>query len=756
MGSKRASLLQYLCILILIYSFGFSAVAANDDHNKLQNYIVFVRPATDVNTSVLENTEKWHNSLLSTVLKDSSASRLIYSYNTVVNGFAAKLTEEEVQELLKHPWCVRAILANNRYKLTTTQTPKFLNLRGRGGLWRRTKNMGEGMIIGIIDSGIWPDHPSFSGKGMPKPPAKWKGHCDFKTKFCNNKLIGAKSFLRAGAEEQKHIPPFDTGSHGTHTASTAAGAFVKNISVFGNAMGLASGMAPRAHIAVYRVCRNEISCEQPDILRAIEEAVRDGCDVLSISLGGYSTPFYDDPISIGGFTASLKGVFVSTAAGNEGPLPFTLSNDAPWLLTVAASTINRRFVSTVKLGNGLQLDGESVYQPDINIWMPKMFPLVYLGKARDIKSGQCLKLDRKQVNGKIVICDRGGSDRIQKGLQVSDAGGVGMILVNYKEDGYDTIQDKYEVLPASNINYFDGEKLKKYIRSTNNPVATLIFKGVVMDNIRSPSIANFSSRGPSKQNSFILKPDITGPGVNILAGVPPVKAKEKTYYFDLMSGTSMACPHLSGIAALIKKAHPTWSPAAIKSAIMTTAYWQSLDRKPMTNGNHLQANAYDMGAGHVDPSKALNPGLVYDIHIKEYVPYLCGLGYSDDKIRVITHPLPPVKCAKTKAIPQEQLNYPSMVVPLSTGNAVIYRTVTNVGHEKDSYKAKINVPRGVSATVIPETLNFTRVYEKKTFKIVFKWVGGNKVNSFGDLNWISKRHVVRSPIVLHLAAETLA
>ncbi|KAJ4733782.1 Subtilisin-like serine protease [Rhynchospora pubera] len=755
MGFKRASLLQYLCILIIIYSFNFSAVAANDDRNKLQNYIVFLRPATDINTFVLENAEKWHNSLLSTVFKNSSASRLIYSYNTVVNGFAARLTEVEAQELLKHPWCVRVILANNRYKLTTTQTPKFLKLRGYNGLWRRTKNMGEGMIIGIIDTGIWPDHPSFSGKGMPNPPSKWKGHCDFKAKFCNNKLIGAKSFLRAGAEEQKHIPPFDTVGHGTHTASTAAGAFVKNASVSGNAMGLASGMAPRAHIAVYRVCTEE-RCEEPDILRAIEEAVKDGCDVLSISLGDALKPFYNDPISIAGFTASHMGVFVSTSAGNDGPLPYTVSNDAPWLLTVAASTIRRRFFdSTIKLGNGLQLDGESKYQP--NSWVPKMFPLVYLGKVSNIKSGQCLNgtLDQKQVNGKIVICDRGGSTRLGKGLEVRNAGGVGMILVNSKKDGYDTIPDKH-VLPASNINYFDGEKLKKYIRSTKDPVATLVFKGVVMDNMRSHSIANFSSRGPSRRNAFILKPDIAGPGVNILAAVPPTKVEGEISHFAIKSGTSMACPHLSGIAALIKKAHPTWSPAAIKSAIMTTAYWQSLDRKTMTNRNYLRPNAYDMGAGHVDPSKALNPGLVYDIHIQDYVGYLCGLGYSDDKIGVIIQPLPPVKCAKTKAIPQEQLNYPSIVVPLSTGNAVIYRTVTNVGDEKDSYKAKIKVPKGVSATVIPDTLNFTRVYEKKTFKIVFKWVGGSKANGFGDLKLISKRHVVRSPIVLQLAAQTLA
>ncbi|KAF3340035.1 subtilisin-like protease [Carex littledalei] len=581
---------------------------------------------------------------------------------------------------------------------------------------------------------------------MPRPPAKWKGHCDFNATFCNNKLIGAKSFLKAGAEELKHIPPFDFGSHGTHTASTAAGAIVKNMSFYGHAMGSASGMAPKAHIAVYRVC-TEDGCEEADILKGIEEAVKDGCDVLSISLGGVSKPFYNDAIAIGGFTANLKGVFVSTAASNEGPLPSTLSNEAPWLLTVAASTINRRFISTVKLGNGIQLDGESIYQP--NNWMLKMFPLVYLGKISKVETGQCLNgtLSKNQVSGKIVVCDRGGSTRIEKGQVVQNAGGVGMILVNSEKDGYDTIADKH-VLPASDVTYFDGEKIKNYIQSTKNPVTTFIFKGVVMNNLWSPSIASFSSRGPNRQSSLILKPDITGPGVNILAAVPPKVVEGEIFRFALMSGTSMACPHLSGLAALIKKTHPNWSPAAIKSAIMTTAYTTALNRKPITNGSYLLANAFDMGAGHVDPNKALDPGLVYDTNPKEYIHYLCGLGYGDYEIQALIQPLPPVKCAEIKAIPQEQLNYPSIVVPLSNGMQVIYRTVTNVGDEKDTYTASIKVPRGVSATVLPDTLNFTRVYEKKTFKIVFKWAGGKKENSFGDLKWVSNSHVVRIPIAI--------
>ncbi|KAF3340033.1 subtilisin-like protease SDD1 [Carex littledalei] len=743
MDSKRSSLLLSLYIPILIFSLATIAVS-NNDGNKLQNYMVFVRPASHITSS----SETWHNSLLFSVCKVSGPSRLIYSFSTVVNGFAARLTEEEVQVMSKQPWFLRAVLANNRYKLMTTQTPNFLKLSGSHGLWKKTKNEGEGVIIGLIDTGVSPGHPSFDDSGMPAPPAKWKGHCDFNATFCNNKLIGAKSFLKAGAEAQNHIAPVDDIGHGTHTASTAAGAFVGNTSLFGMPMGLASGVAPRAHIAAYQVCAS-YGCQEVDILKGIEEAVKDGCDVISLSLGSKSRPFYNDSLAIGTFAAIVKGIFVSTAAGNYGPEPYSLSNEAPWLLTVAATTINRRFVSTVKLGNGHRFDGESLYQP--KNWTAKEFPIVYFGKKNGSDlAGLCMDLDEKQVRGKIVICDRGQSARLEKGLAVQKAGGVGMILVNYKEDKFETIPDAH-FLPASDVTYSYGQKIKKYLRKTKNPVATFIFRGVVLDDKWSPSVAPFSSRGPSLQGALVLKPDVAGPGVNIFAAVPPLVDQVETMQFFIMSGTSMACPHLSGIAALIKHAHPNWSPAAIKSAIMTTAYVKALNGKQITNEHYIPANVFEMGAGHVDPKKALNPGLVYDITPEEYIWYLCGLGYNDDQIETIIHPVPRVKCAEIKAIPQEQLNLPSIGVPSSNGTVVIYRTVTNVGKAPATYTALINVPRGVSATVEPAVLHFSRVNESKKFKIEFKWDGIiDTNNTFGDLKWVSAGHVVRSTIALQI------
>ncbi|KAJ3669508.1 hypothetical protein LUZ60_011458 [Juncus effusus] len=738
-------------ILLPLYIFIFllasiSTVVADDHQNRIQNYVIFVRDTSDVDISNSENAKTWHISLLSTIIKDSVNSRFIYSYNKIANGFAARLTKEEVEKMSQKPWFARAVLANRPYKLMTTYTPEFLHLSGPKGIWKSTKNMGEGIIIGVIDSGISPGHPSFDDKDMPPPSAKWKGHCDFNRTVCNNKLIGAKSFLNAGAEEQRHVSPFDTIDHGTHTASIAAGAFVDTTSMLGNAMGLASGMAPRAHIAVYRVCTLDGGCQPADMFKAMEAAVNDGCDVLSLSLGVKSEPFYDDFIAMGGFYAILKGVFVSTAAGNMGPFPGTILNEAPWLLTVAASTTDRKYKSIIQLGNGSQIEGESAYQP--KNWKNKMFPLVYYG-GNDISCSDGM-LDKKNVRGKIVLCDSDGTDIIGQGEGVLMAGGVGVIITVFQSDGYIMIVED-TVLPTSQISYNDGEKLKKYISSTKNPVATFLFR-TTKRNHWSPSIARFSSRGPSFQSNLrlISKPDIVGPGVGIIAAIPPRFRKEKKIQFGIMSGTSMSCPHLSGIAALVKNVHSNWSPAAIKSAIMTTAYTTDLDGKPISDEWHHPVDTYALGAGHVDAEKALDPGLIYDIKPEDYIQYLCGLGYNDSAVSQIIFPAPSIKCSKLKAISQEQLNYPSIsVYHQVNGTTVIYRTVTNVGEAKSTYKSIVNVPKGVSVNVQPPILHFNKVNEMKGFKIIFKWTG-SKIRKWasGELKWVSNKHTVRSSIAI--------
>ncbi|URD78615.1 subtilisin-like protease [Musa troglodytarum] len=439
--------------------------------------------------------------------------------------------------------------------------------------------------------------------------------------------------------------PIDYDGHGTHTSTTAAGAFVKGANANGNAKGVASGMAPRAHIAAYKVCYGD-ECQGHDILAGMDAAVDDGVDVLSLSLGS-------NPVAQGGFKAINKGVFVSCSAGNTGPNRGTVTNDAPWLLTVGASTTDRSFLSTVKLGDGQELDGESLSQP--RDFESKMLPLVYPGHA----------------------------------------------------------------------------------------TATIIFKGTVMHTPHSPAMASFSSRGPSQITPGILKPDITGPGVNILAAW--------TSAFEVFSGTSMSCPHLSGVAALIKKAHPDWSPAAIKSAIMTTAYATDNSRGPILDERRLPADLFAVGAGHVDPPKAMDPGLVYDLTPQDYIPYLCGL-YANNHVRAIVGG--PVNCSSVKSISEAELNYPSISVKLPAihSTPVSYtRTVTNVGAPRSTYRAMVDVPEGVSARVDPTTLSFEKVDEKKSFSITFRRRGGRRQGAVeGQLRWVSTKHVVRSPISIIL------
>ncbi|KAJ3695363.1 hypothetical protein LUZ60_000740 [Juncus effusus] len=744
----------FLYLSFVFYSFT-SIGLAQTGQNKLQNYIIIVDKTRDANSSTIKDVESWHLSLLSKVCKESATSRLIYSYNSAVNGFAARLTQQEVQSLSNHQWFVRAILDNKSYKLATTHTPQFLGLRGSNGVWNHS-NMGEGIIIGVIDSGIYPDHPSFNDDGMPPPPAKWKGHCDFNASLCNNKLIGAKSFFKAGMEEKMHVPPFDVIGHGTHTASTAAGSFVKNAKFKGTSMGMASGVAPRAHLAIYRVC-TEDSCTMIDTMKGIEEAVNDGVDVISLSIASSETvDLFEEATSIAGYYAMMKGVFVSCAAGNNGATPTLfsptlLSNVAPWVLTVAASTMDRQInTSVVKLGNTLQLNGVSSYQP--KNWKKQMLPLVYLGSNGSIEAGLCQNgtLDAKIVHGKVVVCDRGSNGRVEKGQNVLKAGGAGMILVNSKEYQYSITSDDH-VLPASHLSFKDGETVKEYIQTTKNPTATFLFKGIATYIPWAPMIAEFSSRGPNAISPLLMKPDITGPGVDVLAAVPPNYEGGKNVQFEFMSGTSMSTPHLSGIAAIIKKAHPDWSPAAIKSAIMTTAYTKTLADRPIGDQKTRKpVTPYDMGAGHVDPIKALDPGLIYDLKPEDYIPYLCSLRYNNSMVSMIVHPAPPVDCARVKIVPQEQLNYPSLSFPLKANRKIsIRRVVTNVGEKNAKYTSQLSLPKGLSAQVIPKTLQFTSLGQKKSYRVVIKWFGGPlKHMQDGELKWVSNKHIVRSPITL--------
>lgn len=557
--------------------------------------------------------------------------------------------------------------------------------------------------------------------------------------------------------------------HGTHTASTAAGRHVNHASFLGFAHGVATGVAPKARIAVYKVCGAQ-GCASSDILDGIDSAVEDGVDVISASLGGDPMPYYQDPIAIGSFGAIEKGILFSASAGNAGPDSRTAINLAPWITTVGASTIDRKFPADLVLGDGRIITGSSLFQGRTGRAKDKYVPLVYAGNAlikqrHRASSSDCLPktLDPDVVRGKIVVCDRGGGSRVGKSVVVKEAGGVGVVVANMEDLGEGLLADAY-MNPGLAITQSARSTVLEYIRSSKNPRATLRFNGTTQVGVGpAPAIACFSSRGPNVLSPHVLKPDLVAPGVNILAAWPDglspteLSADPRRTAFNIMSGTSMSCPHVSGVAALLKGAHPNWSPAMIKSAMMTAAYTHDHDGKVLRDEKDFNvSNAFGMGAGHVDPEKAVDPGLVYDITVDDYLHFLCASGYNSKQIKVIARRQ--VNCSKTHQHNLWDLNYPAIVVTLgasspSKSEVVVKRTVTHVSDGASTYTVKITNPKGAIVTVDQGKMVFKKKGQKHTYtvRILAEKVGlllAGNLSEFGHLTWTDGKHQVTSPIVV--------
>uniref|UniRef100_M1BBG6 Subtilisin-like protease n=1 Tax=Solanum tuberosum TaxID=4113 RepID=M1BBG6_SOLTU len=741
MMAQYSSILTIIVLICVLFSFTTNATKQNNS----QIYIVHCQFPDGEMSTRYQDLESWYLSFLPATTSDSSreAPRLIYSYRNVLTGFAAKLSPEDIKEMEKMEGFVSA-RPDEILNLHTTHSVNFMGLQQNMGFWNDS-NYGKGVIIGVIDGGIFPDHPSFSDDGMPPPPAKWKGKCEFNVTKCNNKLIGARVFPNSG------IDPWDEDGHGTHTASTAAGCFVPGANIFGNANGTAAGVAPLSHVAVYKACSAGF-CSGSDILAAMDMAIEDGVDILSISLGSLSNAFYRNSVALGAFSATKKGIFVSCSGGNSGPYSFSMSNEAPWILTVGASTIDRKIKATVVLGNNQEFDGESALQP--HDFPPTLLPLAYPGSnASDSDAKYCTpaSLNNTNVMGKIVFCESGKITRADKGIAVKAAGGAAMIFMNREAMANTTLAEAY-VLPTTYVGYADGLKIKEYIDSTPTPTATIVFKGTIIGDDRAPVVAAFSSRGPSYASPGILKPDIIGPGVNILAAwhISLDNNTNTNSRFNMISGTSMSCPHLSGVAALLKSVHPDWSPAAIKSAIMTTADVLNLRSNLIEDETYLPANVFATGAGHVNPSKANDPGLIYDIDPAVYLPYLCGLNYTDTQVGFFFPGK--VNCSEVTSISDGQLNYPSFSIQVRVNSSaqVYSRTVMNVGQANSTYRVEIDSPPGLDVKVEPTTLVFSEVKQALSYQVTFTPLDTIPNTTFnqGSLRWISEKHIVRSPIAV--------
>ncbi|KAI3980140.1 hypothetical protein MKX01_033281 [Papaver californicum] len=764
MASSSSSLpwVSFIFFFSCFFLFSFSLA-------EKKTYIVHMNH--NLKPTTYSSSNEWYTAHLQYFTSESETS-LLYTYDTVYNGFAVSLESEQADSLRKSD-SVLGVYEDTVYQLHTTRTPEFLGLNTGLGLWtghstRDLENASNDVIVGVLDTGVWPESESFSDTGMPPVPARWKGKCesgvDFKASSCNKKLIGARSFSKGfrmaiGGEGVSKKPkenetPRDRDGHGTHTASTAAGSNVVNASLLGYAKGTARGMATSARVAAYKVCWST-GCFGSDILAAMDKAIIDGVDVLSMSLGGGSSPYYRDTIAIGAFSAMEKGIFVSCSAGNSGPGRATLANVAPWIMTVGAGTLDRDFPAYAVLGNKIKYSGVSLYSGS---GMGKK-PLSLVYSKENGTSNLCLpgSLEPSQVKGKVVLCDRGINARVEKGAVVRDAGGIGMILANTAASGEELVADSH-LLPAVAVGRKVGDQIRAYVRSTSNPTAVLSFGGTVLNIHPSPVVAAFSSRGPNVVTPQILKPDLIGPGVNILAawsesvGPTGLSRDTRKTQFNIMSGTSMSCPHISGVAALLKAAHPDWSPSAMKSALMTTAYTTDNTRSPLkdaTDGS--KSSPWAHGSGHVDPQKALNPGLVYDITTEDYIAFLCGLDYTINQVQAVVKRAN-VTCAK-KFKDVGELNYPSFSVLFGGNKTVRYsRELTNVGPARAIYDVVIGGPKNVGVSVRPKQLTFRQVGEKKRFVVTF--VGkkgrmskkGTSGDSFGEIVWSSKQHQVRTPV----------
>ncbi|KAM0935452.1 putative tripeptidyl-peptidase II [Dioscorea sansibarensis] len=730
----------------------------NGGNSSSETKVYIIHVAEPNNTEFLHFTdrENWYKSFLPNTSLDSGDPRLLYSYHHVITGFAAKLTEDELEAVESREGFVYA-QQDQAHILHTTNTPTYLKLHQDWDydLWA-SASFGAGKIIGVIDSGIDPDHPSFKDNGMPQQPQQpvWNGQCFWPNK-CNRKLIGIRAFRHGWTPD-----PYDRNGHGTHVASTAAGNFVDDANVLGEANGRASGMAPLAHLAIYKVLYNHNGKTvgmSADILAAIDWAIRDGVHILQMSLGAVSLQMFHNPVAIGSFAAMKQGIVPCAAAANEGPSPKKIANDAPWILTVGASSTDRRILTTVSLGDGTQFEGEGGYQPDN--FTPDQLPLVYPGaddsgttKQKDNRLVCNVNLKAYDVKGKLVVCWKAIFDPVAIGEKVKKAGGAGMILINTWMAGNTTSPEPH-VLPVANVGFDVGKQIVSYLNSTANATASIILNGTQLGVKPSPAVASFSSRGPSKMNYGIIKPDIIAPGVNILAAWPgrvgpsPTGSYSK---FKFLSGTSMATPHVSGIVALLMNLYPSWSPSRIKSALMTTAYTLDSNGEPIKDEYSGNANVYAMGSGHVDPLAATNPGLVYDLQYYNYVHYLCGTGMADYQVSAIVRVA--ASCSQINGIPVEQLNYPSFSVKLGTGNPVtVTRIVTNVGDADSAYQVEFDEPEGVNIAVNPTTLQFSQKEESLKFEVKFTVDGVPPpagMTREGQLSWVSPTNVVRSPILV--------
>lgn len=676
-------------------------------------------------------------------------------FTTAVNAFVAELSSDQVLSLTADP---RVLAVSKDEQLSPDySSTEFLGLTPETeDTWRKTyggtAEAGKGVVVGVIDTGIHPDNPFVAGEpvqplsGNPQvgepyltgdgriamlkaDGTTFYGTCetgeDFTADDCSDKLVGARfyadDFLRyttpAQRDPNERISPLDIGSHGTHTATTAAGNHDVDQEMNGSNYGKGSGVAPAAKIAAYKICwedtdPNTGGCYTSASVAAIEDGITDNVDVLNYSISGNNNSVVD-PVALAFKSAAEVGIFVSASAGNSGPTANTVNHSSPWLTTVAASTFSNELTGTVEFADGTKFRGvssmaEGVGPADIVL----STEIGLAGKpAEEVRLCNPGSLDPAQADGKIVVCDRGVYDRVAKSLAVKQAGGVGMVLVNIGGGSEDADLHSVPTVHTSD------ESIKTKVASGDLQATLVVGDTTGQPGTPLPQIAGFSSRGPSNAvNRDLLKPDVAAPGVNVIAGVSPLDPMYKGDSFGLMSGTSMAAPNLAGMAALMAGKNPEWSPMAIKSAMMTTA-----GEVKNANGSTNLDN-FATGAGSADPAAMASPGLVYESDARQWDALLLG------------------------TIRGRDVNVPSIAIPDLVSSATVKRTVTAT--EAGTWAAQADIP-GFATEVAPSTVSLAAGESAEVTITITRTSAQHDAWNHGSLTWVKPGgQSVTSPVTV--------
>ena len=640
-----------------------------------------------------------------------TSMRLIYG------GIAAVVPANRIKDIVQVDGVV-AVQENAIQQVLTDSSPEFIGAPTIYNQVGGAANGGAGTIYGNIDTGIWPEHPSFADLGTTgTPPPRADGTprtCEYGDNpltpavdvfACQDKLIGGEAFLDTYHavlnDEIYDGTARDEVGHGTHTTSTSAGNLLDSAEIFGIERGPLGGIAPGAWVIEYRACGPQ-GCFPTDSMQAVQEAILDGVDVINFSVAGGTSP-YTDPVELAFLDAYAAGVFVTASAGNEGPGAGTANHLSPWTMSVGASTQERAFTSQLSLtggGESLQLEGASITH---GIASP--LPVV-LASAAPYNNPLCLAPAPPGLfTGKIVACQR-GPGRIAKGFNVFQGGAAGMIL--YNPDPAEVLTDNH-FLPT--VHLPDDTAFLAFMAA--HPDATATFTDGAADVAQGDVMTNFSSRGPA---GGFIKPDITAPGAQILGGTTPtptdVSGGPPGELFQAIAGTSMSSPHIAGSALLLRGLHPDWTPGQVRSALMTTA------TTDVTNVDGSAADPFDMGAGRVDLNVAGSVPLTFDETAARY------FALGNDPINGV------------------HLNIPSINAPVMPGQLTTTRTATYIGTGRQQFTVSATTTGG-TIEVFPNRFTL-RPGESQALQITITSTQ-NGVQQFGEVQIVG-----RDGAVMHL------